>query len=60
MPFAITPHLTDLSDAGLLAAIEAGRALGYRLGVLQASTDGLPVYRRIGFRAMFDYAVYQA
>jgi hypothetical protein len=40
--------------------LEAGRALGYRIGVLQASDEGLPVYRRIGFRTVFDYAVYQA
>jgi GNAT superfamily N-acetyltransferase len=43
-----------------LAALEAGRTLGYRIGVLQASDEGLPVYRRIGFQTMFDYAVYQA
>ena len=57
--------LPDVRGRGIgraltLAALEAGRTLGYRVGVLQASSDGLLVYRRIGFRTMFDYAVYQA
>jgi GNAT superfamily N-acetyltransferase len=54
------PHARGrgIGRAMTLAAFDAGRALGYRIGVLQASDDGLPIYRRLGFRTLFEYAVY--
>jgi GNAT superfamily N-acetyltransferase len=32
------------------AALKAGRALGYHIGILQASKMGEPVYKRMGFK----------
>jgi GNAT superfamily N-acetyltransferase len=48
-----------LGRAVSIAALADGRALGYRVGVLQASDLGRPVYARIGFqeRCRFTFAV---
>jgi ribosomal protein S18 acetylase RimI-like enzyme len=40
-------------SAMTLAALEDGRAAGYRVGVLLATRMGEPVYRRMGFRELF-------
>ena len=42
-----------------VAALAAGRTAGYRIGVLQSSELGLPVYRRLGFRQLFEYDVFE-
>ncbi|MGA7845671.1 MAG: GNAT family N-acetyltransferase [Thermoplasmata archaeon] len=36
-----------------LAALEDGRTLGYRSGVLTATTMGEPLYRHLGFRELY-------
>jgi GNAT superfamily N-acetyltransferase len=50
---------TGLGRLVSLAAMVAGRDAGYRVGVLQSSGLGKPVYQAIGFeeRAVFTFAV---
>jgi GNAT superfamily N-acetyltransferase len=38
------------------AAVGGGRALGCRIASLQASVAGRPVYARMGFEHVLDYA----
>ncbi|MHB8105523.1 MAG: GNAT family N-acetyltransferase [Dehalococcoidales bacterium] len=40
-------------------ALQAGRALGYRVGILQASKMGQPVYARMGFKEVCRVQSYQ-
>jgi GNAT superfamily N-acetyltransferase len=50
---------TGLGRLVSIAAMVAGRDAGYRVGVLQSSELGEPVYRAMGFeeRAMFTFAI---
>jgi hypothetical protein len=41
-----------------LVALREARALGYRVGALQASEMGMGVYRRLGFREVCRFGAY--
>jgi len=47
-----------IGRAMTLAALHAARGLGYRIGTLQSTEAGYPVYQRIGFRDVFTYAIH--
>ncbi|MBI3746530.1 MAG: hypothetical protein HY264_08445 [Chloroflexi bacterium] len=47
-----------IGRAMTLAPLFAARALGYRIGTLQSSEAGYPVYRRIGFQEAFRFAIH--
>src|SRR5579871_850006 len=48
-----------IGAAVTLAALQAARAHGYRLGTLQATTMGYPVYQRLGFTEQCRMGVYE-
>ncbi|MGI8793085.1 MAG: GNAT family N-acetyltransferase [Acidimicrobiales bacterium] len=45
-------------EAATWGALEAGRQVGATVGVLQASSMGLPIYERMGFRLVAPYEQY--
>lgn len=47
-----------IGTAMTLAALHEARVLGYRYGVLRASTEGAPLYRRLGFREYGRFGTY--
>ena len=42
-----------------MAALLDARVRGYRVGVLEASDEGLPMYLRLGFAEYCRYQLYQ-
>jgi GNAT superfamily N-acetyltransferase len=47
-----------LATSVMLATIDTARQRGYRIGVLQASPMGEPVYHRLGFRELCRFSHY--
>ncbi|XVU28064.1 GNAT family N-acetyltransferase [Actinoplanes sp. CA-054009] len=48
-----------IATAMTLAALRAGRDQGLRVGTLQATAEGEPVYRKLGFEVVGEYRVFQ-
>ncbi len=57
---AVVPEARQqgLGAALTVTPLEAARAQGYRIGILQASAMGAPVYRRLGFQEYGQFTLY--
>jgi ribosomal protein S18 acetylase RimI-like enzyme len=58
---ATAPHARKrgIGTALTLAALQDAQAVGYTIGVLQASGEGQRIYQRLGFRTTCLFKVYQ-
>lgn len=58
---ATAPHARKrgIGTALTLAALQDAQAVGYTIGVLQASGEGQRIYQRLGFRTTCFFKVYQ-
>ncbi|HZP81157.1 MAG TPA: GNAT family N-acetyltransferase [Chthonomonadaceae bacterium] len=57
---ATVPEARRQGSGGAITAapLHIARAMGYRIGILQASESGHPVYRRLGFQEFCTLGLY--
>jgi hypothetical protein len=55
---ALEASMVEFWSAYGRAPLREARAAGYRVGTLQASEMGFPVYRRLGFQEVCTFGLY--